>query len=66
MSSKCIVTVESNQGIEIICSPRNGPFVDRSKAEGFVLQHTKDFPESKYRIYRLEEIVEEEPVGRTN
>lgn len=58
MASKYIVTVESNQGVEIICRPRDGPFVERGKAEDFALRHAKDFPQHKYRIYELKEVTE--------
>ena len=58
MPSKYIVTVDSIKGIEIICRSKDGPFVDKSRADNFVLQHSKAFPDYKYHIYRLEEVVD--------
>lgn len=54
MKNKYIVTVESNQGVEIVCRPRDGPFVDKSKAKDFVLRHIKEFPWCTYCIYKLD------------
>ncbi len=56
--NKYIVTVESRKGIEIICRPRNGPFVSKEQAEDFVLRHIKEFPWLKYRIYELRQVEE--------
>ena len=53
---KYIATVEANQREEIICRPRNGPFVSEEEATDFVLRHSKDFPWCKYRVYKLTQV----------
>jgi len=58
MTKKYIITVESSQGDEVICRPRGGPIISREEARDFVFRHTKDFPQAKYRIYRLEQVAE--------
>ncbi len=53
---KYIVTVEAKNKKEIICRPRNGPFVSKKEAEDFVLRHIEHFPWCKYRIYELKQV----------
>lgn len=60
MSEKYIVTVETPKGIEVICRPRDGPFISSSghgEAEGWANKKAGEFPGFKYNIYKLEFII---------
>jgi len=58
--SKYIATVETNLGTEIACKLGNYKEVGtHQECLDFVTSQQRYFPESRYRIYQIEEVVPE-------
>jgi len=60
MLNKYIVTLETPEGLEIICRPRDGPFISsfsHSEAESWANIKAQEFPGYRYNVYKLEFVV---------